>query len=175
MKQKLMLVSVLALVLVLFSGCMINPSALMDKENDESSVTSIVNDAEDDQDEDAQDTEEGEDDDSIFGLYDSVEAYLETEEMQEMIESLRASVNGMNIEVSAQGNKLIYTYTYTDAVGPSTIGPILDEQMEKQASTFQTVAKQVKLVVNADEVLVQVVFQNPDGTVLSDTQFSSEE
>lgn len=174
MKQKLILVSVLALVLVLFSGCMINPSALMDKENDESSVTSIVNDAEDDQDEDAQDTEDDEDD-SIFGLYDSVEAYLETEEMQEMIESLRASVNGMNIEVSAQGNKLIYTYTYTDAVDPSAIGPILDEQMEKQASTFQTVAKQVKLVVNADEVLVQVVFQNPDGTVLSDTQFSSEE
>ena len=37
------------------------------------------------------------------------------------------------------------------------------------------VAKQVKLVVSADEVLVQVVFQNPDGTVLSDTQFSSED
>ena len=55
MKQKLMLVSVLALVLVLFSGCMINPSALMDKENDESSVTSIVNDAEDDQDEHIED------------------------------------------------------------------------------------------------------------------------
>ena len=174
MKNRWMIAGALALVLVLFSGCMINPAMFKQKEEEDSSAPSIVSDIEDDQDEDAQDTEDDEDD-SIFGLYDSVEAYLETEEMQEMIESLRASVNGMNIEVSAQGNKLIYTYTYTDAVDPSAIGPILDEQMEKQASTFQTVAKQVKLVVNADEVLVQVVFQNPDGTVLSDTQFSSEE
>lgn len=170
MKQKLMLVSVLALVLVLFSGCMINPSALMDKENDESSAPSIVSDIEDDQDEDSQ-----EDEGDGLGLYDSVEDYLKTEEMQKMLDSLRASVSGMNIEVSAQGNMLIYTYTYEEAMDPATIGPILDEQMEKQASTFQMVAKQVKLVVSADEVLVQVVFQNPDGTVLSDTQFSSED
>lgn len=170
MKNKWMIAGALALVLVLFSGCMINPAMFKQKEEEDSSAPSIVSDIEDDQDEDSQ-----EDEGDGLGLYDSVEDYLKTEEMQKMLDSLRASVSGMNIEVSAQGNMLIYTYTYEEAMDPATIGPILDEQMEKQASTFQMVAKQVKLVVSADEVLVQVVFQNPDGTVLSDTQFSSED
>lgn len=55
------------------------------------------------------------------------------------------------------------------------IGPILDKQMEAQASTFKGIAQQVKSVVNVDEVLVEVIFLNPDQTVLSKTTFSSED
>ncbi len=167
MKNKWMIAGMLALVLALFSGCM--PKVV--KPQEESSSESVVSDVK----EESEKSENSKETGNGLAVFDSVEEYVKSDEMQKELDSLRESADGVDITVTAEGNKLMYVYTYEETMDKELIGPILDEQMEKQASTFRTIAKQIKLVVDTDEVKVQVLFKNPDGSVLSDSLFSSKD
>ncbi len=167
MKKRWMIAGILAAMMLLFSGCMINPAMLTEKQEESESSEEILF--------EENESSEEEDAEQLGGFYDSVEEYLQSDIMQQMLETLKSSMQDVDIEVTANGNTLQYVYTYETEMDKDVIGPILDKQMEAQASTFKGIAQQVKSVVNVDEVLVEVIFLNPDQTVLSKTTFSSED
>ena len=167
MKKRWMIAGILAAMMLLFSGCMINPTMLTEKQEESESSEEILF--------EENESSEEEDAEQLGGFYDSVEEYLQSDIMQQMLETLKSSMQDVDIEVTANGNTLQYVYTYETEMDKDVIGPILDKQMEAQASTFKGIAQQVKSVVNVDEVLVEVIFLNADQTVLSKTTFSSED
>ena len=83
----------------------------------------------------------------------------------------------MGIAVSANENKLVYTFTFaefeegtdTDAVAES-----LEKNMADQASVFENIANSIKEVVNVEDPKVVVAYNAADGTEIYSQEFSAQ-
>ena len=95
--------------------------------------------------------------------------------MQSEVESMKESLGdaGMAIEVTGEGNKLIYTYTFDQAVDVDTVKEPLADSLESQASTFEQVAESLKEAVDVENPVVVVEYLNPDGSEIYSQQFTA--
>ena len=72
----------------------------------------------------------------------ALEKYFQTDEMQEMVQEAKDSVegSGMSIEILAEGNTLIYEYTFEEDSFDDSMLDAVKEQLvsglESTASTF---------------------------------------
>ncbi len=104
----------------------------------------------------------------------TVEDYVKSDAVQSQMDTLKGSLGeGMDIDVSAEGNKLVYTFTFgnLDGVDTETLSATLESGLEQQKSTFETVASQLKEAVKADDVSVLVEYVTGDGTALASKEF----
>ena len=108
--------------------------------------------------------------------YDTLEDFLEGEEMQSLIEEDKSALadSGLSLEVTSRENQLIYTYTYSQMLEVETAKDILKEGMEAEWDAFQKFADDVKKSVKVENPVVVVRYLNPDGTEIYSETFSAE-
>lgn len=112
-----------------------------------------------------------------LGTYASVEEFAASDDIQSQIEGMKESLNeaGMDIAVTGEGDKLIYTYTYqelTDEDG--TIAESIKTQMDAQASTFTTVANTIKAAVDVEKPVVVVRYLDANGEEIFSGEYPAE-
>ena len=110
------------------------------------------------------------------GKFASVEDYLANEQVQEQLQPSIDSVKnmGMDLKITGEGNKLIYTYTYATQLDEDGVAEQLKEGLNAQASTFEGVASNLKDIINVDNPVVVVTYLNKDGTVLHTQEFTAQ-
>ena len=109
------------------------------------------------------------------GKFASVEDYLANEQVQEQLQPSIDSVKnmGLDLKITGEGNKLIYTYTYATQLDEDGVAEQLKEGLNAQASSFEGFASNVKDVINVDNPVVVVTYLNKDGTVLHTQEFTA--
>lgn len=108
--------------------------------------------------------------------YDSMEAFLEGEEMQSSIAADKSALegSGMSLEVTSQGNQLIYTYTYAEALEVESSKQILKQGIEAEQDAFQKILENVKAEVNIENPVLVIRYLNPDGSEIYSHTFTVE-
>ena len=115
----------------------------------------------------------------VDGKYASIQAFLDDPQISEQINAMVDALaeGDMGIAVSANENKLVYTFTFaefeegtdTDAVAES-----LEKNMADQASVFENIANSIKEVVNVEDPKVVVAYNAADGTEIYSQEFSAQ-
>ncbi len=108
--------------------------------------------------------------------YDSMEAFLEGEEMQSSIAADKSVLegSGLSLEVTSQGDQLIYTYTYAQALEVESSREILKQGIESEQEAFQEILDNVKAEVNIEKPVLVIRYLNPDGSEIYSHTFTVE-
>lgn len=101
----------------------------------------------------------------------TMETFIESiqDQVDGMSESLKES--GMNLEVLARGNSLVYLYQFTEDLGDtSLIKDGLEQSLEGVSSTFENVLSLLKTAVSdAESVIVE--YLDKDGNVILSKEY----
>ncbi|HIU42645.1 MAG TPA: DUF4854 domain-containing protein [Candidatus Egerieicola faecale] len=83
--------------------------------------------------------------------------------------------SGVNLEITVDGNSLIYTYTNETQMDNSdgSVTSQLDAAAESNADSFQSVVDQIAQDINQQDIQLKVVYLNADGTELGSYSYSS--
>ena len=109
------------------------------------------------------------------GKFATIEDYINSEEMKAELDSMIDMMEGlgMKIEVLGDGDKLIYRYTYNEQMPADTLADTLLASLDAQASTFESVASSLKLLVEVEDPIVVVEYYNADGTEICSKEFTA--
>ena len=111
------------------------------------------------------------------GKYANVAALVNSDEMQSQLESMKDQFGdtGASLDITGEGNKLIYTFTYADLgdQDAETIATALETAMEQMASVFETIASSLSTQVEAANPTVVVTYKVADGTELFSKEYSA--
>lgn len=84
---------------------------------------------------------------------------------------------GEGMEITVEGNTLVYTYSYTETFDSTMVGYIADE-IEKQMGEFEgslvSVANEISNMSGIENIEIKVVFLNGDGTEIYSTIIDNE-
>lgn len=128
---------------------------------------------------DTEDADDVDDEDNNY-TYGSIKEFAESEEFQTQLKTLVDSIaeSGMKLEVNGEGNKLIYSYTYTDIVvddtTKATMADVLEEGLESQASQFTSLAASLDEEINVEDPIVKIEYLDSEGTVIYEKEFTEE-
>ncbi len=115
------------------------------------------------------------------GKFATVEEFVNSDVMQSQFESMKSSLegdSGVTVDLTGEGNKLVYIFTYVDLDDVEDIDALseaLEASIDQLASTFQGVAAALKDAVEEENPVVVVRYAAPDGTLLLDHEFTAEE
>ena len=112
--------------------------------------------------------------------YATVADYLADETVASMLnEQLAAMSNDeFSVAVSAEGNTLIYNFTFSEAIDLSdeslraSVVSAFESGMEQQRSVFEGLADQIRAQVQGDDVAIRVVYNNADGSEIYAATFA---
>ena len=133
--------------------------------------------AKDDATDDAKDDAEDNDDAAVTGKFKTLEDFVNSDIMQQQLETQLASLEGSGIalNLTAEDNKLIYNFTIEDAdlsaalaADPST----LESSLQSQASTFESVASSLKAAVEVENPVVVVRYLDNTGAEIVAQEFA---
>ncbi|MBC8610370.1 Uncharacterised protein [uncultured Ruminococcus sp.] len=105
----------------------------------------------------------------------SVEEFASSEAVQSEIAELKSSLSGsgMDISVTGEGDKLIYTFTLAEGTDTTGLEEGLKAGVEAQASTFEGLAAELKGAVSAENPVVVVIYATSDGTEIYSQEFTA--
>lgn len=109
----------------------------------------------------------------------TLEEYFQTDEMQEMIQKAKNSVegSGMSIELLAEGNTLIYEYSFEeDSFDDSMLDAVKEQlvsRLESTASTFEGIASDLnkELKIDNSKVVVRYLY---NGEILAESEYTAD-
>lgn len=109
----------------------------------------------------------------------ALEKHFQTDEMQEMVQEAKDSVegSGMSIEILAEGNTLIYEYTFEEDSFDDSMLDAVKEQLvsglESTASTFEGIASDLndELKVENSTVVVRYLY---NGETLAESEYTAD-
>ena len=113
------------------------------------------------------------------GLWSSVGEYLEDPSVVEQIDAEIAAAEGtgLAIAVYADGNTLVYDYTYAEQLDlsdettkPSMVDA-LKSGIEAQAAAYENIAAMLRSVISADDIKVRLTYNNADGSEIYSCEF----
>lgn len=110
------------------------------------------------------------------GKYATLEDFINSDMMQEQLDSQIASLEGTGLtaEVIAEDNKLVYSFTITDPnVAAALDAASLQSTLDSQASTFESIASMIPLAVEIDNPVVVVRYLDSAGAVIVSQEFTS--
>lgn len=113
---------------------------------------------------------------TTLGKVKSIQEFLETPAMKQQLEELSstAEAGGMKIEITAEDNKLIYSYTCNQQIpNVDTMKSALESATEAQSSTFEAAASSIKQSVNVNDPVVVVRYRNADGSEIFSKEFTT--
>lgn len=96
--------------------------------------------------------------------FENIDEYIEAN--KETFDTLKNSLkdSGMNLDIIARDNSLVYTYTFDKDLGDvATVKSSLDKGLESQKSTFENVCKSLKAAIpSVESVIVEYYDKNGD-------------
>jgi len=106
----------------------------------------------------------------------SLEDYVASDAIRSYVDSTNESSesSGIKMEILADGDKLIYEYTYTDPIDEENVDAakeMLDSAMEQEKSTFEGVVDALSESVDVQNPSVTVRYLNADGSVITEAVF----
>ncbi len=109
----------------------------------------------------------------------ALEEYFQTEEMQKMVQEAKDSVNDseISIEILAEGNTLIYEYTFEEGSIDDSMLDAVKEQLvsgcESEASTYEGIASDLneELKVDNASVIVRYLY---NGETLAESEYTAD-
>ena len=137
------------------------------KKNEPKTEDTAKDDAKDDDNDDA----------AVTGKFKTLEDFVNSDIMQQQLETQLASLEGSGIalNLTAEDNKLIYNFTIEDAdlsaalaADPST----LESSLQSQASTFESVASSLKAAVEVENPVVVVRYLDNTGAEIVAQEFA---
>lgn len=105
-------------------------------------------------------------------VYATVEEYISSPEITAEMKSVEEAVGDvMTFDYYAEGDKLIYDYTYTTDFEEDSLDELkesLDEALEKNASGYSQVAEVLaRHVPSAEKPQVELIYRSSDGSVIT--------
>ena len=106
----------------------------------------------------------------------TVSDYINSDEVKETFSTLEKSLEGtgMSIKISAEDDKLIYTYTYDEIEKTDDMTAQLEQSISAQDATFQNIANEVKEYVSNDSVTVVIEYIDCNGDEIFSKEYVSE-
>ncbi len=110
------------------------------------------------------------------GKFATVEDFVKSDIMQKQLDEMKSQLGDQagSLEVTGEGNKLIYTFTFDlgdqDA---ETVGAALENALESASGTFETIATTLKDAVKVENPVVVVTYVASDGTELCSKEFAA--
>lgn len=106
--------------------------------------------------------------------YSSIDEFVKSSEIQDQLPSLKASVEkmGMDMEITGDKNKLIYSYQFKNDV--KTSAETLDSALEAQKATFQGIAASLKQAVKVENPVVVVRYMDQSGKEITSREFTAQ-
>ena len=110
------------------------------------------------------------------GKYATVADFANSSEVQTQLEIQKKSLDGtgMDIAITGEDNKLIYTFTYQELENQEGMAEALEQGLEGQKSTFVSVAKSIKLAVEIENPVVVVQYLDAKGEVIYSAEFTAD-
>ena len=112
---------------------------------------------------------------SSSSSYNSVEEYVNSPTIKNALSTLEKQLegSGMNIKITADGNKMIYTYTYENTEKVDGMEESLEQALSAQDATFQATADQIKQAVNVDSASVVIEYVDSKGEMIYSKEYTS--
>ncbi len=102
--------------------------------------------------------------------YASIADYVASDEVQKSIELL-SGMEGLDIKLKADGNKMIYEYRYTTIAKQAGMEEALKSVLEGEKSIFINAANELKNEVNIDNPVVTVTYLDKNGDLIYSQDF----
>ena len=102
--------------------------------------------------------------------YASIADYVALDEIQKSVELLNG-MEGLDIKLKADGNKMIYEYTYTTIAKQTGMEEALKSALESQKNIFINAANELKNQVNIDNPIVTVTYLDKNGDLIYSQDF----
>lgn len=137
--------------------------------NDVQKDTDKDTDGKDTDDKDTDDKDTDKDSDKETKPYGSIKEYVESAEFKAALETMLESYKdqGMDMSVTGEGNKLIYTYKYDKVFSEDDIAGLQDyfnDAADTMESQFTTVAEQLETVIDVKDPIVVIEYIDSEGT-----------
>ena len=109
------------------------------------------------------------------GKFDTIDGFVNSDIVQSQLDSLKTSAedSGMNITITGEGNKLIYTFTYGEGTETDGLAEALEAALDTQASTFEGVAASLKEAVEVEDPIVVVLYADSEGNEIYSREFTA--
>ncbi len=107
--------------------------------------------------------------------FDTMESFIASDVMQSQLKEAKDSVEDgtLTIDIVAEGDKLVYVYTYQQDIDVDYAKEALASALDQQASTFENVAKEIKNAVNIENPVVVVRYLTKDGSEIYSQEFTA--
>lgn len=173
---KLILCLVLAMVMMSFAACGSNSEKESETTVAEETTTAETEETTEEIPANADDNTDLYDDDTSLKLYDTVQEYAESDEVQNEIASLSESYSEMGIELTVTGddNKLIYTYTYLELVNYDGLAENLAGSLESLTDSYTALIDTIKLIVDEENPVVVIRYVDANGEEIYAQEFTAE-
>lgn len=108
--------------------------------------------------------------------YSSVEDFVNSDELQSEIAKAIESIEGMGIDlaVSAEGDKFVYTYTYEEIENFDGMADALEQGLNAEKKTFIDLANEIKGEVKVENPIVVVRYVDANGELVYEGEFAAE-
>lgn len=109
------------------------------------------------------------------GKFATVEDFANSDSMRKQLESIKSSLEGMTLEITAEGSKLIYTFTYTEPLAEDEIESVsaaMKTALDQMAGSFEKIASSLQEAVDIESPTVVVAYRTADGAELCSKEFA---
>ncbi len=110
------------------------------------------------------------------GKLNSISDFINSSDFQGQIEALKETMKdqGLNMEVSVEGDKLIYSYQYLEEVETEGLSEMLNAALDTQENTFKMIANSITLAVNVESPIIVVRYLDREGNLLCEREFTAD-
>ena len=112
----------------------------------------------------------------VNGKFPTVEAFVKSDIMQEMMKGLKESLEDedISIDLKADGNKLVYVFTIKNIEEDQreAMKSGLESAIETQVETYENIAGSMKDAVDVENPVVVVLYQDSEGNELYSREFT---
>lgn len=115
--------------------------------------------------------------DFYTGKFHSLEDFVNSDLVQSQLKSQLDALEGTGIsgKVTAEGNKLFYTFTIeNDSISSLISKDILDTGLETQADTFRGIASMLRAAVDVENPVVVIRYLDSFGNEITSREFSAD-
>lgn len=111
-------------------------------------------------------------DGKVNGKYATMKDYVESEEAQAELKSVQTD-GTMEVSLTADGDKLVYTYKFTQLEKSDAVADQLEQGIKEQEKVFYDTATALKRVVNIDKPIVTVKYIDKNDNVIFSRDFEA--
>lgn len=107
--------------------------------------------------------------------FSSISDYLNSDQVKTALDTMKKQFEGqgMKIDVSADGNKMVYTFTYETVEKTDDLAQQLESAMAQQDARFQSNCEEIKKYVDIDKAYVVIKYVDSKGEEIYSKEYSS--